>query len=50
MAGIYAMVREYEGGDWPALTVTADRLGVAREEISECYLRAVAFSEQILQG
>lgn len=47
LAGVYALVREYEAGDWSALAETAGRLRVPTEIIADLYLEAVAWSDQI---
>jgi c-di-GMP-related signal transduction protein len=47
LAGVYALVREYEAGDWNALAETAAGLRVPLEIIPDLYLEAVSWSDQI---
>ena len=49
LAEVYALVREYEAGQWEALAATADRVRAPRDIVPELYLNAVAWSEQISQ-
>jgi c-di-GMP-related signal transduction protein len=49
LAGVYALVREYEAGKWEALAATAGRLRIPTGIIPELYLNAVAWSDQIFR-
>ena len=49
LAGVYALVREYEAGDWEALSDTAARLRVPKEMITDLYLEAIAWADQIFR-
>ncbi len=49
LAGVYALVREYEAGDWEALAATAARLRIPTDIIADLYLNAVAWSDQIFR-
>ncbi len=48
LAGVYTLVREYEAGDWNALSETATNLRIPAEIIPDLYLEAVSWSDQIL--
>lgn len=47
LAGVYTLVREYEAGDWNALSDTAAILRIPLEIIPDLYLEAVSWSDQI---
>ena len=47
LAGVYTLVREYEAGDWNALSETAANLRIPAEIIPDLYLEAVSWSDQI---
>ncbi len=47
LAGVYTLVREYEAGDWNALSETATNLRIPAEIIPDLYLEAVSWSDQI---
>lgn len=47
LAGVYAMVRQYESGGWSTLTEIAARLRVPTEIIVDLYLEAVSWSDEI---
>jgi c-di-GMP-related signal transduction protein len=49
LAGVYALVRQYEAGDWEALAATASRLHVPTDIIPTLYLNAVTWSDRIFQ-
>jgi c-di-GMP-related signal transduction protein len=49
LAGVYALVREYEATDWEALTATAGRLRVPTDLIPEIYVSAVTWADQIFR-
>ena len=49
MAAVYALIRQYEAGEWDALAATAGRLNLSREIIPELYLDSVAWSEQVFR-
>jgi c-di-GMP-related signal transduction protein len=50
LAGVYALVRQYETGDWNLLAQTAGRLRVPPEMLPDLYLEAVSWSGEILQA
>lgn len=47
LAGVYALVRQYETGDWDELPHTAARLRVPTELIADLYLEAAGWADQI---
>ena len=47
LAGVYALVRQYETGDWDELPQTAARLRVPTELIADLYLEAACWADQI---
>jgi c-di-GMP-related signal transduction protein len=47
LASVYALILQYEAGEWELLADTADSLNIARDSIPELYLDSVAWSEQI---
>jgi c-di-GMP-related signal transduction protein len=49
LAEVHALVREYEAGDWEALSQTAARLRVPTEIIADVYLEAINWSDQIFR-
>ncbi len=49
LAGVHALVRQYETGDWDALSNTAARLHVPKEIIADLYLEAIAWADQIFR-
>jgi len=49
LAGVYAFVRQYETGDWDQLPQTAARLRVPAELVTDLYLEAAAWADQIFR-
>jgi EAL and modified HD-GYP domain-containing signal transduction protein len=49
LAGVHALVRQYEGGDWEALSDTAARLNIPKEAIADLYIEAIAWADQIFR-
>jgi c-di-GMP-related signal transduction protein len=49
LASVYALIRQYEAGEWEPLAATADYLTIPRDSIPELYLDSVAWSEQIFR-
>jgi c-di-GMP-related signal transduction protein len=47
LAAVYALILQYEAGEWEPLAATADSLNIPRDSIPELYLDSVAWSEQI---
>jgi len=50
LASVYALVRQYETGDWNLLAQTAGRLRVPLEMLPDLYLESVSWSGEILQA
>jgi c-di-GMP-related signal transduction protein len=50
LACVYALIRQYEAGDWEPLAATADGLNIPRHSIPDIYLDSVAWSEQIFRS
>jgi c-di-GMP-related signal transduction protein len=48
LAAVYALVRQYETGNWNRLAQTAGRLRVPPEMLPDLYLEAVSWSGEIL--
>ena len=49
LAGIYALVRQYEAGDWEALSDTAARLNISKEIVADLYIDAIAWADEIFR-
>lgn len=50
LASVYALVRQYETGDWNLLAKTAGRLRMPPEMLPDLYLEAVSWSGEILHA
>jgi EAL and modified HD-GYP domain-containing signal transduction protein len=49
LASVYALIRQYEAGQWELLAATADSLKIPRNSVPEIYLDSVAWSEKIFR-
>jgi c-di-GMP-related signal transduction protein len=49
LTSVYALIRQYEAGQWELLAATADSLKIPRNSVPEIYLDAVAWSEKIFR-
>jgi c-di-GMP-related signal transduction protein len=49
LATVYALIRQYEAGEWELLAASADQLNIPRDTIPELYLDSVAWSEKIFR-
>ena len=49
LASVYALIRQYEAGQWEPLAAGADQLALSKDSIPELYLAAVGWSEQIFR-
>ncbi len=49
LASVYALILQYEAGEWEPLAASADSLNIPRDSIPGLYLDSVAWSEQIFR-
>lgn len=47
---VYTLVREYEAGDWKAVSASASRLGIKASSIGEAYSESTLWAQQALHG